>query len=112
MKTLLVSLFLLGASAQAAELTFTCQGRNLILDQLQKIEWSQQSITLSGLMNGKPYSLTGQFERTFSGNGFGYTTTYGSVIIPFDLINGKSRTANIELSSYDYPNEKASCTRD
>jgi len=112
MKTLLVSLFLFGASAQAAELTFTCQGRNLILDQLQKIEWTRQDITLSGLMNGKPYSITGKFERTFSGNGSGYTTDYGTVIIPFDLINGKARTANIELSSYDYPVETATCTRD
>jgi hypothetical protein len=110
MKTLLLALITLSGSAQAADLTFICTGRNLVLDQVQTIAYSQEQITINGLMNGQPYSVVGNYARTFTNSGFAFTTVYGEVVVPFELVNGARAVADVTISNNDYRDEAVSCS--
>jgi opacity protein-like surface antigen len=110
MKTLIVALLVLSGSAQAADLTFACTGSNLVLDQVQTIAYSQDQITINGLMNGQPYSVVGKYSRTYTNSGFAFSTVYGEVVVPFELVNGARAVADVTISNNDYRDEVMSCS--
>jgi hypothetical protein len=105
----IATLALASSLSHASELTFSCTGSSL-LGNLRTIEWTERGITLLGSRNGMTYAQTAAFDRAYPGNGFAYAAPSATVLIPFDLINGKEKSARVEIFNSESPDGGVNCS--
>jgi hypothetical protein len=105
---------ILCSSAHAATVVLGCgMSRTMVFEGVRSISVTNDQMTLvEETTGGADKAYQGTLVRVTAGVGSQFHLPIGvEVTISEDLLSGVSKVGTVELSTYDYPYEKMTCSR-